>query len=228
MEPSTISDDKQPQRIVIINRKGHTNIAGNEHIVEELRKFYLDERKAGRGDQWQIFRDFRKSKEFEGIWFNPYRNVVEGFFRRWEQSLPFHVKKIVRNKDTQKMPEKRVLMKEVAYHELESSSKNLQQILVDDALDLIDESKKDYEAIDANGGIWGRTDYEKIRLAKKKLALAISEKVLAGAHKYQLIALKKNSEKRATAGFLMDLVRRSAAGDISEQEMEVLENSVGV
>lgn len=214
---------------VIVTKRPNTNVGDEEgqKLVERFRLYYLEERKAGRADQMQIFRDFRKTLEFEGIWFNPYRNMLLSYYKRWEQSLPFNIKKVpVRQKDTRRMPEKTQLLKEIAYHDLESGAKNLSQLLIEDAEKLIEQSHEEYAGIDQEGGVWSKTEWAKIQLARKKLALGIASEVMKGAQKHELIGIKKNKEGRENVGFLMDLIHRSAAGEITDSEMQVLEGAI--
>jgi hypothetical protein len=227
--PAPVSRNRPVTTVIVANRRPHTNVGEQQHIVEKFHQYYLEQRNAGRTDYKQIFREFRKDLDIEGIWFNPYPNMLEGYYRKWEAELPMTLRKITFKK--RKLPVKGVddkptVLKEIAYHQLEDGAKNLQSMLVDDATKLIEESNEEFEAIDANGGMWRRDDWEKIRLQKKKVALSIASEVLKGAHRHELIKIKKNAEGRETASFMMDLVRRSTAGEVSDEEMGILQTAI--
>lgn len=227
--PAVASRSHSETAIIVPNRKPNTNIGDVPKIVEEFRQFYLQQRNAGRYDYKGIFREFRKDKEInQNIWFNPYPNMLDILYRRWEGELPMTMRKITVKKKTvakKGVDDTATVLKEIAYHTLEDGAKNLQSLLIDDASKLIQESNVEFQAIDDNGGMWRKDDYERIRLAKKKVALSIASDVLKGAHRFELIKIKKNAEGRETASFMMDLVRRSTAGEIGDEEMAVLENA---
>jgi len=207
-------------------KRGFTTNEGLEEIIEGFRLFYMEERKAGRTDLMQIFREYRKNTQmYKKIWFNPYPNQVKGWIKNWEQSLPVHIRKVaIKGRDTVK--KNQVNVKAIEYADLEDGSKNLQSLLIDDAEQLMKESNTDYELIDVAGGYWSKEEYEKTRIKKKALALSIAKEVLSGVHKHQTIQIKRNKEGRETAGFLMDLMKQATSGELSEKDLELLDNSV--
>ncbi len=220
----------EPIKEKVIKIRAYTPITGMEHLVAELKDYYLKERKVGRTDQNQIFRDFREMCKAErNIWFNPAQAQLTNWKKKWEKSLPIHVRKIVlKQKDViENMKDEKLHIKEIAYHDLEDGAKNLQQMLIEDAENLLAESREEYQGIDENGGMLGKEAYEKLRLKRKEIALSISKEVLSGVHKHELIKIKKNKEGRETAGFHLDLVKSATSGELSDVDLELLEQGVG-
>lgn len=209
-------------------RKGHTNVTGKDEIVEGLRVYYLEQRKAGRTDVMQIFREYRKDLELAGKeWFNPYPNVIKNWFKKWEMSLPFTARKVavVSNKETRNKKETALAERKIEYEELESGAKTLQALLIEDANKTLEESNTPYEMF-GDDGFMDKEAHEKLRIKKKEFALGVAKEILGGVHKHQLVAIKKNKEGRETAGFLMDLMRQAASGELSDASVQLLDDAI--
>lgn len=206
----------------------YTNITGMEDTLEEFRQYYLGERQIGREDSALIFREFRKQKEIEGIHFNPYPNYLKQLYKRFDKELPPYLQKYQSAKDVAKNNrENRVALGQIQYEELENRSKSLHSLLLDEAEELINESKLSFEDyLEAHPDeMWSAKDLKKHQMEQKKLALGVAERVSAVVQKNSVIKLKKNKEGRETAGFLMDLMKKATTGELTEEEMQLLENS---
>lgn len=207
-------------------KRGLTPVTGMEDIVEEFHKYYMENRHAGRTDLMQIFREFRTDLKLNRkIWFNPQGILIKGWMNKWENSLPIHARKVqIKIRDVKKnQSDEKDTLKKIEYHELEDGAKNLQSLLLEDASQLMEESN---EAFEVGNGYWKKEDWEKIRIKKKALALGIAKEILSGVQKHQVIQIKKNKEGRETVNFMMDIMKQASAGELTEQELALLDSSI--
>lgn len=100
--------------------------------------------------------------------------------------------------------------------ELEGGAKNLAGELMNDAMTMLKNDQQLEELYD-----------DEIIVKRRHYVLNVFNFVMRAVHTKQALAIKANAEKRETAGFLMELVRRSTAGKITTEEMSLLKQSFG-
>ncbi|MBT9151003.1 MAG: hypothetical protein DDT40_01184 [candidate division WS2 bacterium] len=68
---------------------------------------------------------------------------------------------------------------------------------------------------------------DEVIMKRRNYVLNVFNFVTRAVHSKQALLIRGQSERRETAGFLMDLVRRSTAGKITPDEMVLLKQSFG-
>lgn len=97
---------------------------------------------------------------------------------------------------------------------LVAGAAQLGKVLVDDAFQTMQDSQ-------SNG-----YEDEEILIKKKQYALNVFSYVMRAAQGSQMVDIKRNAEKRETAGFMLDLMSRATAGNLSSEDMQLLTGSV--
>ena len=100
-------------------------------------------------------------------------------------------------------------------HELESGAKTLGGELMNDAMTMLrnDQTHEDW--------------YEdEVLMKRRAYVLNVFNFVMRAVNAKESLAIKKQQEKRETASFLMDLIRRSTTGKITPDEISLMKNSL--
>lgn len=93
---------------------------------------------------------------------------------------------------------------------LEDGAMSLAESLLSDAKELLDESNESAE------------DDEETRVKKKGHALNVFRHVAGVIQKGQVIDLKRKKEAREGAGFILDLIAKAQAGELTAEGMELM------
>lgn len=101
-------------------------------------------------------------------------------------------------------------------NELELGGKTLAGELMNDAMNILKNDQVREELYD-----------DEIIVKRRHYVLNVFNFVMRAVHTKQALLIKGRAEKRETAGFLMDIVRRSTAGKITPEEMVLLKQSFG-
>ena len=101
-------------------------------------------------------------------------------------------------------------------NELELGGKTLAGELMNDAMNILKNDQAKEELYD-----------DEIIVKRRHYVLNVFNFVMRAVHTKQMLLIKGQAEKRETAGFLMDIVRRSTAGKITPEEMVLLKQSFG-
>jgi len=101
-------------------------------------------------------------------------------------------------------------------NELELGGKTLAGELMNDAMNILKNDQAKEELYD-----------DEIIVKRRHYVLNVFNFVMRAVHTKQALLIKGQVEKRETAGFLMDIVRRSTAGKITPEEMVLLKQSFG-
>jgi hypothetical protein len=99
--------------------------------------------------------------------------------------------------------------------ELEGGAKNLAGELMNDAMTILRNDQQLEELYD-----------DEIIVKRRNYVINVFNYVMRAVHSKQALDIKANAEKRETAGFLMDLIRRSTTGKISADEISLLKSAV--
>lgn len=102
--------------------------------------------------------------------------------------------------------------------EIEEASRTLAGELMNDAMDMLkDDQKRGAEIYD-----------DDIIVKRRKYILSVFNFVNRAAQAGEALKLKQAANQRENTNFLMDLLRRSTAGKISEEEMSLLRSSAKI
>jgi hypothetical protein len=100
--------------------------------------------------------------------------------------------------------------------ELEAGAKTLGGELMNDAMRMLRQDQ-----------ISGEDLYEdEILIKRRHYVLNVFNYVMRAVNAKEALNIKKNQEKRETASFLMDLIRKSTAGRVTPEEMNLLKSSI--
>jgi hypothetical protein len=73
----------------------------------------------------------------------------------------------------------------------------------------------------------GEDMYEdEILIKRRHYVLNVFNFVMRAVNQKEALLIKKQQEKRETASFLMDLIRKSTAGRVTPEEMTLLKSSI--
>lgn len=100
--------------------------------------------------------------------------------------------------------------------QLEMGSKTLAGELMNDAMSILKNDQAREELYD-----------DETIIKRRNYVLNVFNFVTRAVHSKQALSIKANAEKRETASFLMDLVKRSTAGKVTTDEMSLLKQSFG-
>ncbi len=67
---------------------------------------------------------------------------------------------------------------------------------------------------------------DEMLVKRRRYVLTVYNHVISAANRKEALKIKKQQEKRETAGFLMDLIRSSTAGHMSQDDIDILKGSV--
>ena len=102
-----------------------------------------------------------------------------------------------------------------SHEDLESGAKNLGGELLNDALTMIKGDQQNEDFYD-----------DEVLIKRRNYALNVFNFVMRAVNQKEALVIKRAQEKRETASFLMDLVRRSTAGKITPDEITLMESSI--
>jgi len=99
--------------------------------------------------------------------------------------------------------------------ELDSGSKNLAGELMNDAMTMLKNDQRNEDLYE-----------DEVIVKRRNYILNVFNFVTRAVNAKESLRIKKSQDKRETAGFLMDLVRRSTVGGISENDISILKDSI--
>lgn len=153
--------------------------------------------------------------------FYPYKNQYRQWRKRWDADILsiIHNAKVVAENKVRSIVQTRDVEGGTivpSYESLELGTQTLGGELINDAMGIL---KKDQEM--------GEDYFEDELLVKRrKYVLDVFKYVGDSVNKKEALRLKKAQGQRETASFMMDLLRASTAGKISDEQMELIRDSV--
>jgi len=152
--------------------------------------------------------------------FHPYTQQFRRWRKRWDEEIISRLEgarvyldspevKAIQTRDEQNnllVPSEK---------ELESGAKNLAGELMNDAMTMLKGDQQNEDLFE-----------DEVLIKRRQYVLSVFNYVIRAVNAKDALNIKRNQEKRETAGFLMDLVRRSTAGGISENDMSLLKDSL--
>jgi len=152
--------------------------------------------------------------------FHPYTQQFQRWRKRWDEDIMSRLEgarvyldspevKAIQTRD------KRNNLLIPSEGELNSGAKNLAGELMNDAMTMLKSDQQNEDLYE-----------DEVLIKRRHYVLSVFNYVIRAVNAKEALSIKKNQEKRETAGFLMDLVRRSTAGGISIKDMSLLKNSL--
>jgi hypothetical protein len=126
-----------------------------------------------------------------------------------EQSMVVAEQKVIKTRD-----ENNALLAP-SHEELEQGAKSLAGELMNDAMTMLKSDQQNEDLYE-----------DEVIIKRRNYALNVFNYVMRAVTAKEALAIKRQAEKRETAGFLMDLVRASTAGKITEDDLNLLKNSI--
>lgn len=197
---------------------------GHYHKVGEIRDlipqfkafYYADKRKDPSKSAIKIINDF--NRQIAPLTFFPWEKQYRLWRKKWDAELltekgykiqQREIRQLVKLQDEQNatiVPDE---------HTLELGAHTLAGELLNDAMGIL---KRDQDSEDAYE--------EEILIKRRNYVLNVFNYVMRAVHGKEALKIKSNAEKRETFGFLTALINRSTAGKITDEEMELLKQSV--
>ncbi len=197
---------------------------GHYHKVGEIRDlipqfkafYYADKRKDPSRSAIKIINDF--NRQITPLTFFPWEKQYRLWRKKWDAELlaeqgykiqQREMRQLVKLQDAQNatiVPDE---------HALELGAHTLAGELLNDAVGIL---KRDQDSEDVYE--------EEILIKRRNYVLNVFNYVMRAVHTKETLKIKSNAEKRETLGFLTELINRSTAGKITEDEMELLKQSV--
>lgn len=152
--------------------------------------------------------------------FKPYPSQYRRWYRRWDEDI---LAKVAGAKMALTSPERKAVrvrdennqMIVPTENELESGAKTLGGELMNDAMEMLKSDQMNEDLYD-----------DEVLIKRRSYILNVFNYVMSAVSRKEALAIKRSQEKRETAGFLMDLIRRSTAGKITPDEMQLFRDSV--
>lgn len=191
-------------------------------LIPSFKEFYYEKKlELPKYSVVSILADFNERIKDTGRRFYPHENQYKTWRRKWDVDILSRIANAgrelakpevvaVRTRDEQG------LMVAPSETEIESGAKTLAGELMNDAMTML---KRDQES--------GDDLYDdEVLIKRRHYVLNVFNYVMGAVHRKEALAIKRSQEKRETLGFVMDLLRRSTAGKITDQEMSVIKSVV--
>lgn len=154
--------------------------------------------------------------------FFPYPNQYRQWRKKWDLDI---ARKTMGAELALEVPEKKTIVKTQdeqnnllvpTENELEAGAKTLGGELMNDAMNMLRQDQAS-----------GDDMYDdEILIKRRHYVLNVFNFVMRAVNAKEALIIKKQQEKRETASFLMDLIRRSTAGRVTPDEMNLLKSSL--
>jgi hypothetical protein len=201
----------------------YENFDGHYHKIGEIRElipqfkvfYYSEKQKEPQRSAIKIINDF--NKEITPLTFFPWEKQYRLWRKKWDAELLVEnsykqgqreIRQIIRLRDEQNVlivPDE---------HSLEVGAHTLAGELLNDAMGIL---KRDQENEDSYN--------EEILVKRRNYILNVFNYVTRAVHSKENLKIKSNADKRETLGFLTELINRSTAGKITNEEMVLLKQS---
>lgn len=197
----------------------HQRLADIRDMIPRFKEFYYKRREESHNDSARtIINDFNKTIEPDT--FFPYTDQYFRWRKKWDADI---LSKIEGAELALDAPEvKAVKMKDTEGNlitppesALDEGAKTLGGELMNDAMTMLKSDQRNEDLFE-----------DEVLIKRRTYVLNVFNYVMRAVNQKESLAIKRNTEKRETAGFLMDLVRRSTAGKISDDDMTLLKGSL--
>ena len=190
--------------------------------------FYTEKVKDFKRKVYDLVREFNVMVMYpDGKTFHPYGGQIKSWEKRWNYDL-IEQKKI----DNMPVPEQKAIAQimytrkpraqggglelgKVGYDDLEKGVQTLGGELLNDALQMLQDDQALEELYD-----------DEVLVKRRKYVVDVFSNVTKMVHGKTNLNLKVSAEKRENANFMMTLLGRAASGEMSDEELEVLEMSI--
>lgn len=151
--------------------------------------------------------------------FKPWASQYRRWYRRWDEDILAKIagaKSAIMSSEIQaiKTRDENNSLIIPTEQELESGAKNLAGELMNDAMGILKSDQMNEDLYD-----------DEVLIKRRTYVLNVFNYVMRAVTAKEALVIKRQQEKRETAGFLMDLIRRSTAGRITPDEMSLLKQS---
>jgi hypothetical protein len=195
-------------RRIVKEKPTYQRVGEIAHLVHSFRDFWKEaKRLSPNRTRAQILEQFGLSILPQT--FNPFPNQLTSWEKKWGYEMERDHSKPTFSADG--VPVIRTDESLMMGATLGSKSKRLADVLMDDALRMLNEDEDEYSA--------------ETNIKRKDHAMKVMAHVWKLDQKDQELALKRNADKRESAGFLMNLVRKATAGKLTENELELMRGS---
>ena len=203
---------------------GYDTLDEVSDLIDPFKKFYIREKPfhAKRGDLIRAWKE--KVLDETGRTFNVYPNAMYRIMDKLDKQLAKNPKYRLEDDMTPKETDvvahnaqfrgAEVKKKRFAPATLEDGTMSLAESLLLDAKNLLDETNESAE------------DDEEVRIKKKGHVLNVFRHVAGVIQKGQMIDLKKKKEAREGAGFILDLIAKAQAGELTAEGMELMRGRI--
>ena len=202
----------------------YENFDGHYHKVSEIRDlipqfkafYYAEKRKDLSMSAIKIINAY--NAQIMPLTFFPWEKQYKLWRKKWDTELlavqgyelqQREVRQLIKMKDEQNaliVPTERTL---------EAGAHTLAGNLLNDAASILERDQENEEAYE-----------EDILIKRRNYVLNVFNYVTRAVHGKEALNIKSNADKRHTAGFLMDLMVRAESGNMTDEEMELLKQSV--
>lgn len=214
----TTNSSEKPRFSLYEGFDGHYHKVGEiRDLIPQFKAFYYAERRKDLSKSAvKVINEF--NRQIAPLTFFPWEKQYKLWRKKWDTELlaeqgykqqQREIRQIIKLKDEQNVA---IVPDEYA---LEVGARTLAGELLNDAMGIL---KQDQDSEDA---------YEdEIIIKRRNYILNVFNYVTRAVHGKEALKLKSNAEKRETAGFLIALLNRSTAGKITDEEMEMLKQSI--
>ena len=201
------------------NFDGHFNkLAEIRDLIPKFKEFYYEKKMED-----QSWTSTRLIDAFNDI-IAPQKFFPTGdMYRRWRKNWDDDITKKIFGMKLSKVDEKIVRTRNERNellvpneNQLEQGAKTLAGELMNDAMNILQKDQVQEELYD-----------DETIIKRRHYVLNVFNYVMRAVQNKQALNIRVKAEQRETAGFLMDLVRRSTAGKITDNEMTLLKESFG-
>ncbi|MBI3231531.1 MAG: hypothetical protein HYZ51_00390 [Candidatus Doudnabacteria bacterium] len=202
----------------------YENFDGCYHKVGEIKElipqfklfYYAERRKDPQRSAVKVINDF--NKQINPLTFFPWEKQYRLWRKKWDADLleergyteqKQKVREVIKLRDEQNaliVPNDGTL---------ETGAQILAGELLNDAMGILKKDQEDEEVYD-----------EDIIVKRRNYVLNVFNYVTKSVHGKEALNLKSNSDKRETFGFLMTIMDRASAGKLTDDEMELLKQTV--
>ncbi|OGY40774.1 MAG: hypothetical protein A2570_01450 [Candidatus Brennerbacteria bacterium RIFOXYD1_FULL_41_16] len=197
---------------------------GHYHKVGEIRDlipqfkafYYAERRKDPSRSAIKVINDF--NGQIAPFKFFPWEKQYKLWRKKWDAELlaeqgykqqQREIRQIIKLQDEQKVA---IVPDEYA---LEVGTHTLAGELLNDAMDILKRDQDSEEAYE-----------EEIIIKRRNYVLNVFNYITRAVHGKEALKLKSNADKRETFGFLTSLINMSTAGKITDEQMELLKQSI--
>lgn len=198
---------------------GYMRIAELRDYIPKFKEFYYEKKlespKRSAIDILNAFNEIIKPARFYPyttqyrLWRKKWDIEIQGKLMGVELAMTVPEVKVVKTRDDQNV------MIVPGDSELEQGAKTLGGELMNDAMTMLKGDQQNEEFYD-----------DEVLIKRRNYVLNVFNFVMRAVNQKEALAIKRQAEKRETASFLMDLVRRSTAGKITQEELDLMKNSI--